>query len=73
MENYLVKYLIKTIGAPDVTERGHQTNEFWAESITNDADEIFTDLFEKHRNQGVVAIEIVTVSHLSFTFRPYFL
>ena len=60
--SYKVTYQVRT--AEDCHgEFSHKQKirEYTLESVTNDLNELFTDLFDKYRQDGLIGIEIIAV------------
>lgn len=63
---YRITYLTKTVEDNHGEFSDEQmTREYAVDSITNDLNELFTDLLDKHRHDGLVGMEILQVETLS--------
>jgi hypothetical protein len=61
--NYLVEYSItKTIDAHGEFSYDQIVEKRSIPSVTNDLNEVFTDLFDKHRFDSIVGLEILKVT-----------
>lgn len=64
-ENYLIEYHVTKTMEGNGEFSNNQTLERHTEtSTTNDLNEIFTELFDRHRFDSIIGIEIIKVSKM---------